>query len=72
MGLNLDDPGSPRGRGSVFTDNLMAHASAAVEKQQIVSSDKITSDLQVSFQGRPFGQKSKVTCTGGRMFLPNV
>lgn len=48
VGLNLDDPGSAWGRGSVFTDNLTAHATAAVEMQQVVSNDKMTLDLQVS------------------------
>lgn len=43
----------------MFTDNLMAHASAAVEMQQIVSGDKITLVLQVSFQGRPFCRKKE-------------
>lgn len=36
----------------MFTDNLTAHASAAVEMQQVVGNDKITLDLQVSSQER--------------------
>lgn len=36
----------------MFTDNLRAHASAAVEMQQVVGSDKITLDLQVSSEER--------------------
>lgn len=43
----------------MFTDKFTAHASAAVEMQQVVSSDKRTLDFQVSLQGRPFCQTGR-------------